>query len=47
MALVVKNPPVNSGDIRDAGLIPGSGRSLGGGNDNPRSEEHTSELQSL
>jgi len=29
---VVKYPPVNAGD---AGSIPGSGRSLGGGNDNP------------
>ena len=27
VVLVVKSPPVNSGDIRDAGLIPGSGRS--------------------
>ena len=27
VALVVKNPPANAGDIRDAGLIPGSGRS--------------------
>ena len=26
VALVVKNPPVNAGDIRDAGLIPGLGR---------------------
>ena len=25
VALVVKNPPVNAGDIRDAGLIPGGG----------------------
>ena len=32
---VVKNPSANAGDIRDAGLIPGSGRSAGGGNDNP------------
>ena len=31
MALVVKNPPVNAGDVRDAGLIPGLGRSPGGG----------------
>ena len=23
VALVVKNPPANAGDIRDAGLIPG------------------------
>ena len=29
MALAVKNPPANAGDIRDAGSIPGSGRSLG------------------
>ena len=25
---MVKNPPANAGDIRDAGSIPGSGRSL-------------------
>ena len=31
MALVVKNLLINSGDIRDKGLIPGSGRSPGGG----------------
>ena len=31
MALVVKNPPANVGD---AGSIPGSGRSPGGGHDN-------------
>ena len=30
MALVVKNPPANAGDITDVGLIPGLGRSLGG-----------------
>ena len=35
VALVVKNPPANTGDIRDGGLIPGLGRSLGGGNGNP------------
>ena len=29
--LVVKNPPTNARDIRDAGLIPGSGRSPGKG----------------
>ena len=29
VALVVKNPPANAGDIRDARLIPGSGRSPG------------------
>ena len=35
MALVVKKPPANAGDIRDAGLIPGLGRSPGEGNSNP------------
>ena len=35
VALVVKNLPANAGDIRDADLIPGSGRSPGGGNGNP------------
>ena len=30
MALGGKNPPVNTGDIRDVGSIPGSGRSPGG-----------------
>ena len=34
MALVVKNPPANTGDIRDVGLIPGSETSPGGGNGN-------------
>ena len=32
VALVVKNPPANAGDARDVGSIPGSGKSLGGGN---------------
>ena len=31
---VVKNPPANSGDARDVGLIPGSGRSPREGNGN-------------
>ena len=35
MALVVKNPPANAGDMRDAGLIPGLGRSPGGEHGNP------------
>ena len=35
MALVVKNPPANAGDTRDMGLIPGLGRSPGGGHGNP------------
>ena len=30
-----KNLPASAEDVKDAGLIPGSGRSLGGGNDNP------------
>ena len=30
-----KNPLVSAGDIRDVGLIPGLGRSSGGGNGNP------------
>ena len=32
---VVKNLPANGGDIRVVGLIPGLGRSPGGGNGNP------------
>ena len=35
VALVVKNPTANAGNIRDMGLIPGLGRSPGGGNGNP------------
>ena len=35
MALVVKNPPANAGDARDAGSIPGLGRFPGEGNGNP------------
>ena len=34
VALVVKNPPANAGDIRDMSLISGSGRSSGGGHGN-------------
>ena len=34
--LVVKNPPASARDTGDLGLIPGSGRSPGGGNGNPR-----------
>ena len=41
-ALMVKNLPANAGvgvhspkDVRDVGLIPGLGRSLGGGHGNP------------
>ena len=32
--LVVKNPPASAGDIRDACLTPGLGRSPGGGHGN-------------
>ena len=35
VALDVKNPPANAGDIRDVCSIPGSGRSPGGGHGNP------------
>ena len=35
MGLVVKNLPANAEDIRDAGSIPGLGRSPGGGHGNP------------
>ena len=34
VALVVKNPPTNAGDVRDAGLTPGSGRCPEEGNSN-------------
>ena len=34
MALVVKNPRANSGEIRDVGSIPGLGRSPEGGHGN-------------
>ena len=35
VALVVRNPPANAGDIRDAGLIPELGRLSGKGNGSP------------
>ena len=35
MSLVVKNLPANVGDVREVGVIPGSGRSPGGGHGNP------------
>ena len=35
VALVVKNLPANAGAAGDMDLIPGSGRSSGGGHDNP------------
>ena len=36
--LVVKNLPAKVGDIRDMGLIPGSGRAPGGGHGNSLQE---------
>ena len=35
MALVVKNPPANAGDVRDVDLIPELGKSPGGGHGSP------------
>ena len=35
VVLVAKNLPASAGDIREKGLIPGSGRSPGEGNGNP------------
>ena len=35
VALMVKNLPANTGDIRDVGSIPGSGRFPGGEQVNP------------
>ena len=35
VAQVVKNPPAEAGDVRHVALIPGSGRSPGGGHGNP------------
>ena len=34
VAQMVKNSPANEGDIRDVGLVPGVGKSPGGGHDN-------------
>ena len=39
--LVVKNLPANAGDVRDVGLIPGSGRLPGGDHDNPLTSDTT------
>ena len=35
VVLVVKNPSANAGDRRDAGSVPGSARSPGGGHGHP------------
>ena len=32
---MIKNTPAHAGDVRDAGSIPGSGKSPGGGHGNP------------
>ena len=32
---MVKNPPAKAGDVKDAGSVPGSGRSPGERNDSP------------
>ena len=35
VALVVKNPPANAGDIREMSSVPGWGKLPGGGDGNP------------
>ena len=40
MVLVVKNTPANAGEVRDAGSIPGLGRSPGGRHGNLQAESH-------
>ena len=35
VVLVAKNPPADTGDVRDVSSIPGSGRSPGGRHGNP------------
>ena len=35
VVLVIKNPPANAGDIRDAGSVPGLERSARGDHGNP------------
>ena len=35
VALAVKNPPANTGAIREVGSVPGLGRSPGGGHGSP------------
>ena len=37
---MVKNQPANEGDVRNTGLIPGSGRSPGEGHGNPLQHSH-------
>ena len=35
VVLMIKNPPASAGDIKDAVLLPGPGKYLGGGHSNP------------
>ena len=35
VALVIKNPPANAGDVRNKGSVPGPGTSPGGQHGNP------------
>ena len=44
---MVKNPPATTGDAGDGGLIPESGRSPGGGNDNPLQYSYLENLTDL
>ena len=53
---MVKNPPANAGDTRDAGSIPESGKSPGGGHgnllqhsclENPHGQRSLAKLQSI
>ena len=41
---MVKTPPASAGDIRDAGSIPGSGRSSEGGHGNPLQDSYLENL---
>ena len=40
VVLAVKNLPANAADVKDAGSVPGSGRSSGEGNGNPLHYSH-------
>ena len=44
MALGGNRPPADAGDIRDAGLTPGSGRSPGGGHGSPLQDSRLENL---
>ena len=41
---MVKNSPANTGDVRGAGSVSGTGRSPGGGNGNPLQYSHLGNL---